>query len=503
MQKKHVLLIVTIGLGIVCSLPCFGATYHVTTSGSDTGGDGSLGSPWETITGALERVPDGSTVLVHGGTYRGRIRLKGEFSTGVTFRSEPLYQAKLRNDDRVMTSYDGARNITIEGFDIAHDGPGAGALVVHLDGGGSNRVSGIVLKNNILHDSFNNDILKINNSVRDISVIGNMFYNQTGSDEHIDVNSVSGVTIQDNIFFNDFAGSGRVNDNSTSSYIVIKDSNGDSDSYTGSSNVTVKRNIFLNWQGSTGSNFVLIGEDGNPFHEGTDILVENNLMLGNSDNIMRAPFGVKGGRDITFRHNTISGDLPSYAYGMRINREGANPVNENIELYNNIWVDQQGTMGARSDTDADDFSDTDPDHVGSFTLQSNLYWNGGNSLPYDTRERINYTDDPDGVVADPHLTEPTGITVPRYNEQTKNFEGGFATIRAAFKSLVETYCQLPRNSAAIDKGWLISGSSEDILGRKRPSGQAVDIGACEYQSGGGAGVTHTGMPSLLHLLLGE
>lgn len=61
--------------------------------------------------------------------------------------------------------------------------------VVHLDGGGSGQVSRITLKNNIFHDSYNNDLVKINNSISDITVSGNIFYNQNGSDEHIDINS--------------------------------------------------------------------------------------------------------------------------------------------------------------------------------------------------------------------------------------------------------------------------------------------------------------------------
>lgn len=37
-------------------------------------------------------------------------------------------------------------------------------------------------------------------------------------------------------------------------------------------------------------------EDGNAYFEATVVLLGNNIMLGNSSNVMRAPFGVKGGR---------------------------------------------------------------------------------------------------------------------------------------------------------------------------------------------------------------
>lgn len=456
------------------------AEFYVATDGVDAPGRGTAALPWRTITYALDNVPDGSTILVKPGEYAGRVRLRGNFTQGVVVRSEAPYQARLRNTaDKVITTYDGCRGVTLEGFDIAHGGPGAVALVVHIDGGGvEGRVTNLTLYNNVIHDSYSNDILKINNGATHITVRGNMFYNQSGSDEHIDANSVKDVVIEDNVFFNDFAGSGRTNANNTSAYIVVKDSNGTDDWVLGSERVTIRRNVFLNWEGSTGHGFIQVGEDGTANFEARDVLIENNLMLGNASNTMRSPLGAMGVRDMTFRHNTVVGDLPSFAFAMRLYRYGNNPPNENIRFYNNIWFDPTGTMGAYGST-ANDFSDTPPGETVSFTLHRNLYWNGGATIPSDSGELINFTDDANRLVADPLLGGQAGLIVPRWNPGAGQFVGDSATIRQTFERLVALYGTPGAGSPVIGAADPAHAPADDILGRPRI---LPDIGAVEFVS---------------------
>lgn len=477
------LLIILLGLTNIQNTAAFTHTYYVATTGSDTTGNGSANTPWASISHAIRQVPDDSLILVKPGTYFGEVDLRGDFAVGVTVRSETPYQARLRHDDTVVQCFYG-RGITLEGFDIAHSSPNAGALVIQIqdligEPGGSETVSRITLRNNVLHDSYNNDILKINNGASQITVENNMFYNQTGKDEHIDINSVTDVIVQDNLFFNDFQGSGRVNGNDTSSYIVIKDSNGSSDTNLGSRNITVRRNVFFNWQGSSGANFVLIGEDGMHYFEAQQVLVENNLMLGNSGNVMRAPFGVKGGKDITFRHNTVVGDLPALAFAMRLNAEGDNPPNENIQFYNNIWSDPTGTMGSDNASRPNDFSDTPIGETSSFVLDHNLYWNGAAPIPSDPNELINYTDDPHRIVNNPMLPGQTSLILPRWLPASGLFADGSTSIRQVFTRMVWAYGRPGFSSPAINQANPAQSPAEDILGNPRPLQGAPDMGAVE------------------------
>lgn len=448
------------------------STFYVATDGLDAPERGSEAAPWASITYALDSVPAGSLILVEPGLYQGRIRIRGVFDPPVTIRSRQPYRAQLRHDATVLTVYSdtvGVDGVVIEGFDIAHSGPGAAALVVQIQSLGAAVARRITLRDNILRDSYNNDILKINNAAREISVLGNLFYNQSGSDEHIDINSVDDVLVEGNVFFNDFAASGRVNGNDTSSYIVIKDSNGEDDIYLGAQDVRVRRNIFLNWQGSTGSNFVLCGEDGHPWYEAFDVLVENNLMLGNSANQIRAAFGVKGCRDVTFRANTVLGDLPSLAYAFRLNREGSNQLLQNIGFYNNLWSDPSGSMGR--------FSTTPPADTGSFEFDRNGYWNGGAAIAQNAADLINSEDDASARLGDPALPSQAGLVTPTWDPESGEFGGGFARIAEVFEHLAVSYGRPGAAGVGVGQARIDQMPPDDLLAQ--PRGSQPSLGALE------------------------
>lgn len=457
--------------------------YYVATTGNDKSGDGSARRPWGTIGHALDHVPDGAVVLVQPGLYIGQVELRGTFAQGVIIRSEIPYQAQLRHDSVVVAGYE-AQGITLEGFDIAHSGPDSDVYVIQIqdlrgEAGGTDTVSRIVLRNNILHDSYNNDIVKLNKGASQITLENNVFYNQAGLDSHIDINSVRDVIIQDNIFFNDFEGSNRPNRNDTGSYIVIKDSNAKKDTNLGARNIVVRRNVFLNWQGDSNNTFVVVGEDDVSYYQAQQVLIENNLFLGNSPHEIRAPLQLRGVRDVTYRHNTVVGDLPSKAFTVRLSRADKNPKNQDVFFYNNLWSDPTGTMGAGPGTNIPDFSDTDPDDTNSFVLRRNLYWNGAGVTPFDENELVNYTNDPARIISDPLLPPQQDVILPRWLPETGVFADGSDTIRAAFVRLVKLYGVPATGSVVIDAADPAYAPAEDILGQSRPAGLSPDLGAYE------------------------
>ena len=454
------------------------AQLYVATNGSDITGDGSLGNPWATITHAVDNAGDGDLILVRPGTYNGRQNLRRQFVQPVTVRSEVPYAAKLRHNAGAALIAFTARNIVIEGLDIAHAPDNTGGLVVQVqdllgsfngsNGGTDPVVSGLVFRNNIIHSSTNNDLLKVNNGAEDVLIEGNLFFNQFGSDEHIDINSVIGVTVQDNIFLN------TPERPDTSSFIVIKDSNGTDDTVLGTQQVIVRRNVFLNWYGSSGQGFLRLGEDGTANFEAIDVLVENNLMLGNSDALMRTPFTIQGSRDVTFRNNTLVGDMPSRSFAGRLLAAPANPANENLSFTNNIYADPTGTMGSEAFSGVDLF-DAPAGQTASAVLDNNLFFNGGNPIPEDNGQALRFSDDANARVDDPLLPDPSTLVAPVWDGQS--FADGSISVREAFESLVLLFGLPGAGSLAIDGANVASAPLDDLLGNAR--GTSPDLGALE------------------------
>lgn len=110
------------------------------------------------------------------------------------------------------------------------------------------------------------------------------------------------------------------------------------------------------------------------------------------------------------------------------------------DSYNNdIWSDPTGTMGAENPSRPNDFSDTPVGETSFFTLDNNLYWNGGASIPTDSGELVNYTDDANRIVADPLLSGQAGIDLPRWQSDFGDFVDGSTSIRQTFERLVSLY----------------------------------------------------------------
>ena len=419
--------------------------YFVSTDGNDYQGNGSRVKPWRNIEFAIYKAKENSTIIVKPGIYTGSIRIKKAFTKNLLIKSEIPYLAKLTNNARVLAIVGQAANITIEGFEITHLNESAKPLVVHIDAYGDNKLHNITLRNNIIHDSFNNDLLKINNGAHHITIECNLFYNQGDSDEHIDINSAQDITISDNIFLNDFPASNRTISKHSSSYIVVKDSNANEDQFLGAKNIQIMRNIFANWQGSIGHGYILIGEDGKPYFEAENVFIYNNLLLGNSSYSMRSPLGVKGAKNIYFYQNTISGDLPSNAFAIRVNTEGDNPTNDNIFLYHNIYSDPFGTMGQGIAENTNDFSDTLMYQLNNFKLDRNVYWNGGMLLPHSIFDKINISDDRHAQVINPKFSLTTQFKTPLWNAKKLKFLDNSFTIREAFKRIIYLYA-VPHNN---------------------------------------------------------
>jgi Right handed beta helix region len=444
----------------------------VSPDGSDRSGDGSPNRPWASLLHATNTVPDeGCEIVFLDGLY-GPQDIRRTCRRRVTIRAQNSYRACWASSaarHRVFFAY-GAGNFTVSGFEMR----GApGSEVEYLVQITLPESHDILLENNVIHDGYVNDLIKVNDGAHHVVIRGNVFYNQPRvGDEHLDINTVHDITIENNVFFNDFAASGRPVTNATHPFVLIKNSG----ATPTSRDFIVRGNVFLNWQGTSDQPYLLLGEDAKPFHEARNVLVENNLFLGNTANRMTAAFAIKGVRDVVFRANTIHGDFPlgsdSWGFAMRLGREGENPKNENIAFYNNVWSDPTGTMTHLSAGDAANTSGA--------VLRNNLYFNGGKRVPVDRGRVLNTTDDPRAVVADPGLpADLASIVPPTWRPSAGRFADGSRTIEEARRRLVQRYGTPKAGSPVVNAADPRQAPSVDIL--NRPRGPKPDLGAVEVR----------------------
>jgi hypothetical protein len=443
---------------------------------------GTFALPWATLVYAANAVPDlGCTVWFKDGIYKGNNRIIRRFNTFTHFKAAHPYGVIFQNAGPAL-SVTGGRHIVLEGFIFQHSGPGATPLVVQVSRRGNVWAEYVTFHNNIFRNSYDDDLLKIYNGARFVTVEGNLFYNQGKAEQHMDINSVTDITIQDNIFFNDFAASQRPLENNTKHYIVIKDSNENDDGQLGSERILVQRNIFMNWQGGEGESFLQVGNDGKPYYEARDVVIQNNLFLGNSPNPMGSALGISGAANVYFLNNTVSGDLISKSYAARINIKDQNPKNDNILLCNNIWSDSTGSMGSFGDGDANEFTDGDPANSLNLVLDNNLYWNGGRKIPNgDLLSPLK--DDPHRYIVDPGLaTDFSGLLLPLWDGVA--FPDGGARIQDEFLRISSEYGSLSNYSPAIGAARPDCAPQDDIFRQVRglfPS-IGVDQGREEHSS---------------------
>ena len=480
--------------------PVRAADYYVATDGSNTTGDGSIGAPWATLGFAVNSgIPaaGGHTVIVRDGEYNGANYISRGFENPVIVRAEHPYMARLSNleydtsggivdgSEALQVYVRGAANLTIEGFvfsnlDPVHacadDGSERSADLVHFQD-----VTHLTFRNNIVFGNNApgtcNDMVKINRGSdayypREIHITGNVFYDHPAGSgvDLIDSVRPGELDITGNIFFV------RDTDIYAQSFITIKREVTEAGMPDWARpprdpRHVVARNVFLNWGGKGDQAFLQFGEDGVSDHEITHALVENNLFIGNSPDMIAGAMQFKGVFDVVVRANTVVGDLPGSSYGFRIGTEGSNPTVGDIFIRNNVFCDPTGTMGTRF---VNTYGDVD---VSSFVLDNNLFWNDGGALP--TEEPPVPGSDANRIEDDPLLETDHGtVVLPVWDASAGTFLSGSTTVRQEFVRLVELYGSIPETSPAVGAADAAHMPADDILGRTRDPDP--DVGAYEY-----------------------
>ncbi len=480
-SPKYVCWGLVLGLGLLgwTSGTRAAGTWYLSPFGSDSTGDGSRAMPWKTIGYAAERVPDdGSTIVLLDGLYEQPQSLGRQFRRPCVIRAEHPYHARLRSPagrNRLLSCY-GAANVTFRGLEFFGSGATQGEYLVHV---GTAKTHHVAFEDCLIHDCYNNDLVKVNDLAHHITFRGCVFFNQTDheGDQHLDINTVTDVAVEDSILFNNYAGSGRRSANRSQGFIVVKNSGSTPDV---TRRIAFRRNIFLGWDGKPDQAFLLLGEDGKPFFEAQEVVIENNLFIHNSSVRSWGTLLLKGGlRDVVFRANTVVGHPVvkwSGAFAMVCLRIDQNPPMGDLTFANNIWYDPTGGMPRFAMTDARVFAPGSKQ-----VILNNIYWNGGKTIPAETKDILVPDRDARKHLVDPRIGNPgEGVTLPGWDGVKGQFHSGQKTIRGEFERLVRR-CAVPsQGSPACGAADSSSMPLDDILGN--PRGDRPDIGCFQRRA---------------------
>lgn len=179
-----------------------GATYYVSTSGSD-GYPGTMNLPWRTIQKAANVAQAGDTVYVRGGTYREKVIVSNSGAEGnyITFSSYPGETAVIDVNGISMTNYheggftiNHKNYIRVIGFRVINSkstGNGGFGIVCYQS-------DHCVIRNNRTYNTYRSGI--ISRSSTNVTIDGNdvELANNNGEQEMITVSGGAFITVTNN-----------------------------------------------------------------------------------------------------------------------------------------------------------------------------------------------------------------------------------------------------------------------------------------------------------------
>lgn len=399
---------------------------HVDETMGDDARNGTAGNPVRTITRGLALATPGSTVIVEPGAYdaepMGEIRFEGR---DVRLISAQRYRASFPRIE--CFTCDG---LLIEGFEIT----GTTAVCAQVSFGVN-----VTLRDNIIHGC-GIAAVRFAGNVTGTAIVGNVIYDAPNALVH--VNDDSTIDIVDNVMF-DSAAQG--------SYPVIW--------LEGTINTRFSRNVvFHSRHESTGYGTVSIGSAQN-------LVIENNLIGPGDPGADRA--GALGLDDAdgtaSIRFNTFLGPEPGATFAITKNAGVTMP--STFTVTHNIWWSPSMTTQPFSTA-----SETGSD---GFTLDRNLYYNGGSAF-LEIAGTLGPSDDPRAVSIDPQLVLGSAAPPPPpvWSTVSNKFADGSATTCEVRTRLIDALGAVPATSPTAGRG-LIAPPPTDIRGKARPTPAAL------------------------------